>query len=119
PVLRVAVRLEHVLVAAASGGEQDERRQQHAVPDPSPDHGWFVARTAREQTPCPFSECCRASGSRAPSDARTQGARVSADTWATEDAAACRVIAGQKPGGHCWERHYRSPATRKPTTTAA
>src|SRR5438270_1070979 len=51
---------------------------------------------------CSFSECCRASGSRASSAARTQGAAIAEAMGATEDAVARRVIAGQRPADICW-----------------
>src|SRR5205823_1991930 len=53
-------------------------------------------------------------GSRAPSDARTQGALIAKAMGATEDAAARRVIAGREPGERCrlhhWARRPHDPA---------
>ena len=46
-------------------------------------------------------------------------ARIRSDTGATEDAAARRVIAGQKHGGHSLEGHYGKMVTLRWSVTRA
>src|SRR5207248_6798683 len=51
---------------------------------------------------CLFSECCRPSRSRAPSDTRTQGVSLAEAIGTSEDAVARRALAGEKPDDLRW-----------------
>src|SRR5439155_8520452 len=73
------------LGAEGPGGDVDREAEREDHPTASGKHQWLCRSR------------CRVPGSRAPSDARTQGALGLDCPDATEDAAPRRVIAGQAP----------------------